>query len=41
MINLDGEVFLDTNITVELIPGAVKIAAPGNLSYQRRGVFHG
>jgi diacylglycerol kinase family enzyme len=41
MINLDGEAFLDTNITVELIPGAVNIAAPDNLSYKRRGVFHG
>jgi diacylglycerol kinase family enzyme len=40
MINLDGEVFLDTNITVELIRGAVKIAAPNNLSYERRAVFH-
>lgn len=35
IINLDGETFLDTTITVELIPGAVKIAAPNNLSYRR------
>jgi diacylglycerol kinase family enzyme len=41
MIDLDGETFLDTNITVELIPGAVKIAAPDNLSYQQRSVFRG
>jgi diacylglycerol kinase family enzyme len=41
MINLDGETFLDTNITVELIKGAVNIAAPGNLSYKQRGVFSG
>jgi diacylglycerol kinase family enzyme len=40
MINLDGEAFLDTNITVELIKGAVKIAAPDNLSYKKRGAFH-
>jgi diacylglycerol kinase family enzyme len=40
MIDLDGEAFLDTNITVELIPGAVKIAAPDKLSYQKRGDFH-
>jgi diacylglycerol kinase family enzyme len=40
MIDLDGETFLDTNITVELIRGAVKIAAPDNLTYKRRAVFH-
>jgi diacylglycerol kinase family enzyme len=39
MIDLDGELFLDTNITVELIPGAVNIAAPDNLAYKARGVF--
>jgi diacylglycerol kinase family enzyme len=37
MINLDGEAFLDTNITVELIKGAVKIAAPEGLAYKKRG----
>jgi diacylglycerol kinase family enzyme len=41
MINLDGETFLDTNITVELVKGAVNIVAPDNLSYKPRGVFHG
>jgi diacylglycerol kinase family enzyme len=40
MIDLDGETFLDTNITVELIPGAVKIAAPDNARYHRRAVPH-
>ncbi|MDR1073963.1 MAG: hypothetical protein LBL45_09870 [Treponema sp.] len=35
-INIDGEVFYDTNLTVELIPAAVKIVAPNNLSYCRR-----
>jgi diacylglycerol kinase family enzyme len=40
MIDLDGEAFLDTNITVELIKGAVNIAAPDNLSYKQRGPFH-
>jgi diacylglycerol kinase family enzyme len=40
MIDLDGEAFLDTNITVELIAGSVKIAAPDNLSYKKRGLFH-
>jgi diacylglycerol kinase family enzyme len=40
MIDLDGEAFLDTNITVELVKGAVNIVAPDNLSYKQRGVFH-
>jgi diacylglycerol kinase family enzyme len=40
MIDLDGEAFFDTNITVELIKGAVRIAAPDNLSYKQRGGFH-
>ncbi|MDR3138623.1 MAG: hypothetical protein LBT95_03000 [Treponema sp.] len=40
LINLDGEAFLDTNIQVELIQRAVKIAAPGNISYHRRRPFH-
>jgi diacylglycerol kinase family enzyme len=33
MINLDGELFYDTNITVELIPQAVKIVTPNNLIF--------
>jgi diacylglycerol kinase family enzyme len=40
MINMDGETFLDTNITVELIRGAVKIAAPRNLRYKTGAAFH-
>ncbi|MDR1901414.1 MAG: hypothetical protein LBQ88_03915, partial [Treponema sp.] len=40
MINLDGEAFFDTNITVKLIPRAVKIAAPNNLSYKKGAPFH-
>jgi diacylglycerol kinase family enzyme len=39
MINLDGEAFLDTNITVELVKGAVNIVAPDNLFYKQRGLF--
>ncbi|MDR2445912.1 MAG: hypothetical protein LBD58_01260 [Treponema sp.] len=35
-INMDGEVFYDANLTVELIPAAVNIVAPNNLSYCRR-----
>jgi diacylglycerol kinase family enzyme len=41
IINLDGETFLDTNITVELIQGAVKIAAPKEMSYRKRPDLHG
>jgi diacylglycerol kinase family enzyme len=41
MIALDGEAFLDTNITVELIKGGVRIAAPDNLPYKQRGEFYG
>jgi diacylglycerol kinase family enzyme len=40
IINMDGETFLDTNIRVELIQQAVKVAAPENIRYQRRRVFH-
>jgi diacylglycerol kinase family enzyme len=40
IINLDGDSFFDTNVTVDLVKGAVKIAAPDNLFYQPRGVFH-
>jgi diacylglycerol kinase family enzyme len=40
MIGLDGEVFFDTNITVKLVPGAVKIAAPRNLSFKTRALYH-
>jgi diacylglycerol kinase family enzyme len=35
-INMDGEVFYDTNLTVELIPAAVNIVAPNNLPYCHR-----
>jgi diacylglycerol kinase family enzyme len=40
MISLDGELFFDTNITVDLVPHAVKIVTPNNLSYQRRAPYH-
>ncbi|MDR2759516.1 MAG: hypothetical protein LBB78_09055 [Spirochaetaceae bacterium] len=39
IINLDGETFLDTHITVKLIKGAVKIAAPNNLPYKKRKAY--
>jgi diacylglycerol kinase family enzyme len=36
LVNLDGEVFFDTSITVEIIPQAVNIVAVDGLGYQRR-----
>jgi diacylglycerol kinase family enzyme len=36
IIDLDGEVFFDTNITVEVVPAAVKIVAVKGLKYERR-----
>jgi diacylglycerol kinase family enzyme len=35
-IDLDGEMFFDTNITVEVMPAAVKIVAVNGLKYERR-----
>jgi diacylglycerol kinase family enzyme len=35
-LNLDGELFFDTNMTVEVVPGAVKIVAVNGLKYERR-----
>jgi YegS/Rv2252/BmrU family lipid kinase len=40
IMQLDGEIFLDTNITVKIIPAAVKIVAAGNIAYERRAVLH-
>jgi diacylglycerol kinase family enzyme len=40
VINLDGEILLDTNITVDIVPKAVKIVAPNHISYKRRAIFH-
>ncbi|MDR1205371.1 MAG: hypothetical protein LBL26_07810 [Peptococcaceae bacterium] len=36
-VNLDGEVFLDTRLTLEIIPAAVRIVAPAGVTYERRG----
>jgi diacylglycerol kinase family enzyme len=36
LVDLDGETFFDTNITVEIIPGGIPFAAPGGLVYERR-----
>jgi diacylglycerol kinase family enzyme len=40
IISPDGEVFIDTNITVELIPRAVQFVAPDNLRYKKGEPFH-
>jgi YegS/Rv2252/BmrU family lipid kinase len=39
VLQLDGEIFLDTNITVKIIPAAVRIVAVGDTSYERRAEF--
>ena len=36
LVDLDGEVFFDTSLTVEIIPEAVKIVAPGGAVYEKR-----
>jgi diacylglycerol kinase family enzyme len=40
LVNLDGEAFFDSDLTIEIIPRAVKIVAVNNLSYQRRREYH-
>jgi YegS/Rv2252/BmrU family lipid kinase len=40
VLQLDGEIFLDTSITVKIVPRAVKIVAAGDSAYERRAVFH-
>jgi diacylglycerol kinase family enzyme len=40
LVNIDGEGFVDTNLTITLIPKAVNIVAPGNLPYMRRKIPH-
>jgi diacylglycerol kinase family enzyme len=40
LIGMDGEVLFDNSITVEVAPGAVKIAAMGDLHYEKRSEFH-
>jgi diacylglycerol kinase family enzyme len=36
MVNIDGEVFFDTRLTLEIVPAAVRIVAPKGVSYERR-----
>jgi diacylglycerol kinase family enzyme len=40
LVNLDGEVFFDSELTIEIIPRAVKIVAVNNLAYWRRAEYH-
>jgi diacylglycerol kinase family enzyme len=40
LVNLDGEAFFDSEITIEIIPRAMKIVAVNNLSYRRRAEYH-
>jgi diacylglycerol kinase family enzyme len=40
LVNLDGEAFFDSELTIEIIPRAVKIVAVNNLIYRRRTEFH-
>jgi YegS/Rv2252/BmrU family lipid kinase len=38
VLQLDGENFFDTNITIKILPAAVRIIAPANLHYVGRAV---
>jgi diacylglycerol kinase family enzyme len=38
-VSLDGETFLDSHLTIEIVPQAVKIAAANNAAYQKRMEF--
>jgi diacylglycerol kinase family enzyme len=40
LVDLDGEVFFDTSLRVEIIPQAVKIVAPGGIGFLKRADFH-
>lgn len=39
LVNMDGEAFFDSRVTIEIIPQAVRIAAVNNLPYRRRMEF--
>jgi len=41
VVNLDGEVYFDTSLVVEIIPAAVKIVAPGGIAYKRKTNIYG
>jgi diacylglycerol kinase family enzyme len=36
LVDLDGETFFDTAITVEIIPSGIKFAAPGGIGFYKR-----
>ena len=40
VVCLDGEVFFDTSLIVEIIPQAVKIVAPGGIAYTGKTASH-
>jgi diacylglycerol kinase family enzyme len=40
LVNLDGEVFFDTTVNVEIIPAAVKFVAVNGLCYRGGGGYY-
>jgi diacylglycerol kinase family enzyme len=40
LVNLDGEAFFDSELTIEILPKAVKVVAVNNLAYRRRAEYH-
>jgi len=40
LVDIDGEVFFDTSLLVEIIPQAVKIVAPGGIGFLKRAEFN-
>ncbi|MFP3089168.1 hypothetical protein LQZ21_02435 [Treponema sp. TIM-1] len=40
LVNLDGEAFFDSELTIEIIPRAVRIVTVNNLAYRRRREYH-
>jgi diacylglycerol kinase family enzyme len=36
VLQLDGEIFFDTNMTIKVVPAAVKIVAVNGMDYERR-----
>ena len=40
LVDIDGEVFFDTSLLVEIIPQAVKIVAPGGIGFLKRAEFY-
>jgi diacylglycerol kinase family enzyme len=39
LVNMDGEAFFDSRVTIEIIPRAVRIAAVNNAAYRQRAEF--